>query len=101
MPDKELHALIGSWFLWSLMEVGNMDTDQILREEQRETIRELSDILRISQEMGRRLANETHGELYDDVRALVMLLHETRGQAAAIAQKLHVYDIDEPVARRA
>ena len=78
-----------------------MDTDQILQEEQRETVRELRDILRIGQEMGRRLANETHGELYDDVRALVMLLHETRGQASAIAQKLNVDDMAEPIARRA
>jgi hypothetical protein len=83
------------------MEVGNMDTDQILQEEQRETVRELRDILRIGQEMGRRLANETHGELYDDVRALVMLLHETRGHANAIAQKLHIDDVSEPIARRA
>ena len=78
-----------------------METDQILLEEQRETVRELRDILRIGQEMGRRLANETHGELYDDVRALVMLLHETRGQASVIAQKLNVDDISEPIARRA
>lgn len=78
-----------------------MDTDQILREEQRETVRELRDILRIGQEMGRRLANETHGELYDDVRALVMLLHETRGQVSVIAQKLNIDEMSEPIARRA
>jgi hypothetical protein len=83
------------------MECGNMDTDQILREEQRETVRELRDILRIGQEMGRRLANETHGELYDDVRALVMLLHETRGQVSVIAQKLNIDEMSEPIARRA
>ncbi|WP_244947509.1 hypothetical protein [Cellvibrio japonicus] len=62
---------------------------EILLEEQRETARELAELLRLAQEMGRRLANETHGEMYDDVRLLVSLLHQTRAQADVIDAKLN------------
>lgn len=60
----------------------------ILKEEQRETARELADVMRLAQEMGRRLAHETHGDLYDDVRFLNELLHQTRIKADAIQEKL-------------
>lgn len=69
-----------------------MSTDELLKEEQRETARELTDILRLAQEMGRRLANETHGEMYDDVRLLVSLLHQARAQADVIDAKLNNID---------
>ncbi len=63
----------------------------LLKEGQRETARELAELMRLAQEMGRRLANETHGELYDDVRFLNELLHQTRIKAQAIHERL-LYD---------
>lgn len=63
----------------------------LLKEEQRETARELAEVMRLAQEMGRRLANETHGELYDDVRFLNELLHQTRIKAQVIHERL-LYD---------
>ena len=52
--------------------------------ERRETIYELSDLLLIAQEMGQRLANETHGEAYAPVRELNELLHQARLQIEKI-----------------
>ena len=46
--------------------------------ERRETIEELSDLLHVVQEMGRRLADETHGEPYDAVRELNQIIHLAR-----------------------
>lgn len=47
-------------------------------DERRETIDELSDLFRVVQEMGRRLADETHGDAYSQVRELNELLHQAR-----------------------
>lgn len=73
-----------------------MTREEILRQqlkaEQAETARELAELLRLSQEMGRRLCNETHGDLYDDVRLLMSLLHQTRAQADFIDAKLNSAD---------
>ena len=69
-----------------------MSRDDLLREEQGETARELAEILRLGQEMGRRLCNETHGDMYDDVRLLISLLHQTRAQADFIDAKLNSAD---------
>ena len=52
--------------------------------ERRETIDELSDLLIVVQEMGRRLADETHGDAYASVRELNELLHQTRVQLQKI-----------------
>ncbi len=52
--------------------------------ERRETIDELSDLLLVVQEMGRRLADETHGDSYSQVRELNELLHQTRVQLTKI-----------------
>ncbi|WP_157648576.1 hypothetical protein [Thiobacillus denitrificans] len=52
--------------------------------ERRETIDELSDLLLVVQEMGRRLAVETHGDSYSQVRELNELLHQTRVQLTKI-----------------
>ena len=52
--------------------------------ERRETIEELSDLLLVVQEMGRRLADETHGDSYSQVRELNELLHQTRVQLTKI-----------------
>lgn len=62
---------------------------EMLEEEQRETARELAELMRLAQEMGRRLSNETHGEMYEDVRLLVSLLHQTRAQCDVIDAKLN------------
>lgn len=69
-----------------------MSRDEFLREEQGETARELAELLRLVQEMGRRLSNETHGEMYDDVRMLISLLHQARAQADVIDAKLNSAD---------
>ncbi len=78
-----------------------MTRDDILREEQGETARELAELLRLGQEMGRRLSNETHGEMYDEVRMLISLLHQTRAQADLIDAKLNSADpVADLMARR-
>lgn len=55
-----------------------MQVQDVMDGERRETIEELSDLLVVVQEMGRRLANETHGESYDMVRELNEILHTAR-----------------------
>lgn len=52
--------------------------------ERRETIYELADLMLVAQEMGQRLANETHGEAYAAVRELNELLHQARMQVEKI-----------------
>ncbi|WP_186410372.1 hypothetical protein [Candidatus Propionivibrio aalborgensis] len=52
--------------------------------ERRETIEELFDLLIVVQEMGRRLADETHGNSYSQVRELNELLHQARVQLTKI-----------------
>ena len=52
--------------------------------ERQETIDELTDLLIVVQEMGRRLANETHGDAYASVRELNELLHQARLQLVKI-----------------
>lgn len=61
-----------------------MAGDDTAQGERRETINELSDVLHLAQEMGRRLANETHGSRYAHVEELNRLLHQTRGQLSRI-----------------
>lgn len=58
--------------------------EDYMREEQKETSRELCHLLVLAQEMGRRLTNETHGELYSDVRLLTEHLHDARTVADTI-----------------
>lgn len=43
--------------------------------ERRETIDELADLMIVVQEMGRRLADETHGDASSGVKELNELLH--------------------------
>lgn len=50
----------------------------MLENERQETIHELSDLLYVVQDMGQRLANETHGEAYTQVRELNERLHQIR-----------------------
>ncbi len=65
---------------------------QQLKAEQAETARELAELLRLAQEMGRRLCNESHGDIYDEVRMLISLLHQTRAQADVIDSTLNSAD---------
>lgn len=62
--------------------------EHVMKEEQRETAQELAEILRVAQAMGRRLAHETHGDLYEDVRVFNELLHQVRTHADALREKL-------------
>lgn len=55
--------------------------------ERRETIEELFDLLIVAQEMGRRLANETHEEFYAQVQELNELLHRARLKLGQIRQE--------------
>ena len=52
--------------------------------DRRETIYELAELMLVAQEMGQRLANETHGEAYAPVRELNELLHQARMQVEKI-----------------
>ena len=58
--------------------------DGTIEGERRETIDELSDLMIVVQEMGRRLADETHGDAYSSVRELNELLHQSRVQLQKI-----------------
>ncbi len=52
--------------------------EKMLEEERRETIVELSTLLAVVQEMGQRLANETHGDSFYLVEELNEILHQAR-----------------------
>ena len=52
--------------------------DETREGERRETIDELSELLVVVQEMGRRLADESHGDAYSGVRELNETLHQAR-----------------------
>lgn len=58
--------------------------DETVQGERRETIEELTDVLAVAQQMGQRLANETHGEAYASVREFNELLHLARVRLARI-----------------
>jgi hypothetical protein len=60
----------------------------VQQEEQQETTRELAAVLRLAQQMGQRLANETHGDLYYEVRDLLHDLHEIRAQLDELIPKI-------------
>lgn len=51
-----------------------------------ETIEEMSGLLFVIQEMGTRLANETHGAAFDLVRELNELLHQAHATVILIKQ---------------
>ncbi len=50
-------------------------------------IDQLSKLLSVTQDMGRRLANESHGRSYDRVREFNEILHLAREQITAIEQE--------------
>lgn len=55
-----------------------MQIDDSQEQERRETVEEISELHAVVQEMGRRLANETHGNSYALVLELNELLHQAR-----------------------
>jgi hypothetical protein len=57
-----------------------MQEDQTIESERRETLDELSDLFTVVQQMGQRLATETHGDRFAPVQALNELLHGIRAQ---------------------
>ena len=63
-----------------------MQADNNQAVERNETAKELSELFAVVQEMGRRLANETHGEAYDLVRELNEVLHLTRTKIKQIEE---------------
>lgn len=52
--------------------------------ERLQTIEELSGLLFVVQDMGGRLADETHGDAYDLIRDLNNLLHQARAALTLI-----------------
>lgn len=58
--------------------------DDLHEEETRETAEELWELLVLAQEMGRQLANESHGSRYPSVRGINELLHQARVQIELI-----------------
>ena len=54
--------------------------------ERQETLQELSDLFVVVQEMGRRLADETHGDAYAAVREFNETLHQACVQLKRIRQ---------------
>jgi hypothetical protein len=52
--------------------------------ERYQTIEEIAQLFGVVQAMGHRLAEETHGASYDEVRALNELLHQARMKIEAI-----------------
>lgn len=67
----------------SEIERGQMECEERQRE-QIKTIDELFHVFLVAQEMGSRLADETHGDLYSKVRRLNELLHQVRAQLKEI-----------------
>ncbi|MCA1797393.1 MAG: hypothetical protein LC645_07625 [Geobacteraceae bacterium] len=55
--------------------------------ERTETIRELSDLLFVVQQMGHRLADETHGDNYALVQELNETLHHARTCMATLEEQ--------------
>ncbi|MFA6444633.1 MAG: hypothetical protein WCV99_20055 [Sterolibacterium sp.] len=53
-----------------------------------ETIEELSGLLFVVQDMGSRLASETHGDAYALIRELNNLLHQARATITLIKQDI-------------
>lgn len=56
-------------------------------EERADHIDQMSKLLSVMQDVGRKLANESHGRSYDKVRELNEILHLARGQIEAIEQE--------------
>jgi hypothetical protein len=58
------------------------------KKEQTETISELSALLFVAQQMGSRLADETHGDNYAVVRDINAALHQARIHLATLEERV-------------
>lgn len=67
-----------------LHQKGSTMRDDSREEERLETLDELGDLLAVLQEMGERLANETHGDAYAGVHEFNAMLHQARLQLERI-----------------
>lgn len=65
-----------------------MQEELTLNKEREETIRELSELLFVVQQMGNRLADETHGDSYALVRELNETLHQARTRIRALEKEI-------------
>ncbi len=65
-----------------------MQDELTLAKEQIETIRELSELLFVVQQMGHRLADETHGDNYALVRELNEALHQARTRVNTLENQI-------------
>lgn len=63
-----------------------MPGNESAKGERHETVGELADLIAIVQRMGQRLSYETHGEAYDLVMVLNVLLHQARMTIGQIQQ---------------
>ncbi len=61
--------------------MGSNDADE---QDRQEAVIELAELVHLAQETGRRLANKSHGELYDLAHDLNELLHQVRVQIEVI-----------------
>ena len=64
-----------------------MEPGDLQGKERHETIEELTQLLTVLQQMGRRLATETHEAAYDDVLKLNEIFHQAHLQIAVIRTK--------------
>ena len=61
--------------------MGSNDADE---QDRQEAVIELAELVHLAQETGRRLANKSHGELYELAHDLDALLHQVRVQIELI-----------------
>lgn len=65
-----------------------MQDELTLDKERAETLRELSELLFVVQQMGHRLADETHGDKYALVREINEALHQARTRVSALEKQI-------------
>lgn len=64
--------------------MGSNDADE---QDRQEAVIELAELIHLAQETGRRLANKSHGELYDLAHDVIELLHQVRVQIERMQER--------------
>ncbi|MBI2746910.1 MAG: hypothetical protein HYX45_15160 [Burkholderiales bacterium] len=64
--------------------MGSNDADE---QDRQEAVIELAELVHLAQETGRRLANKSHGDLYDLAHDVIELLHQVRAQIELIQER--------------
>lgn len=64
--------------------MGSNDADE---QDRQEAVIELAELIHLAQETGRRLANKSHGELYDLAHDVNELLHQVRLQIEQLRER--------------